>query len=98
MANRIRLPAEEESAPPQKSSPIGMLVSYLLVTGGGAVFGLFAAMCSMGGGARRGVTVMPSDAMQGAILLVGIVTGAALGFYAVYRTLGFKGIRANDDR
>lgn len=93
MAKPIRLPDDPDPPAPQRSSPVVLLVSYALVTVGGGTFGFFTAMCGIGGGARRGNALMASDATHGAIILLCTLTGAALGFYAVYRTLGFKGIK-----
>lgn len=97
MANPIRLPDDPDETPPRRGSPVVLLVSYALVTAVGGTFGFFTALCGIGGGARRGNALMASDATHGAIILLCTLAGAALGFYAVYRTLGFKGISQDGD-
>ncbi len=78
-------------------SPVALVVSYVLVTAGGGFFGFLVALCGIGNGARRGAAVMASDATHGLIILGLTLIGAALGFFAVWKTLGFGGKRSRRD-
>jgi hypothetical protein len=97
----VRRSARGESEDPTagKGDPsISLVVSYVVFTLGGGIFGFFAALCGIGGGARRGNALMASDATHGAIILALTLAGAALGFCAVWKTLGWKGVRRNRDK
>ncbi len=73
--------------PPRTSTPASRIVSYLIVTSGGALGGFGLSLCSIGGTARYPKSMLASDAVHGAWILGCTVLGGALGFFMVWRAL-----------
>lgn len=73
--------------PPRTSTPASRIVSYLIVSGGGALGGFLLALCSIGGTARYPKSMLASDAVHGAWILAFTVAGGAVGFFGVWRAL-----------